>query len=347
MAAQLRLATEEEIERWDELVVANPDGGHYLQSKAWGQFRSHRGYRPRYYIFENGSTPVAVLFLERRVASFGRLWYASKGPGLTSEADFEKFTEVLRPAASGAFMARLEPTIVQTPDNKLTVARSGLECAKQQILKATIIVDIAPDEETVIASFKQKTRYNIRLAGRHGVAAAPVESSDENLNRMYDLMHVTQQRAGYFLHTREYFIELWKALAAAGHGQLFFASFEGQVLAGVYAVHMGTKGWYKDGGSVREHTNVMAPYLLQWEVMRWLKGQGVTTYDLVGVAPRDQAGHHIMDSLEHFKLGFSQNIVEFVGTFDLPLKPVYKLWKAGGERVTVAYHARVKKEFLY
>lgn len=345
--AKLRPASEEEMANWDNLIVANPDGGHFLQSKAWGEFRATRGYTTHYLIFEDGADSVATLALERSVKGFGPFWFFSKGPGVIDLKQFEHFTEALHQARPEAFLARLEPQVLKDTANPVTLAKMGLNAAKQQILKATIVVDISPEEETLIAGFKQKTRYNIRLAARKGVTVQAVEPTDANLNQMYDLMHATQERAGYFLHTRDYFMDLWKRFAAAGEGQLFFASFEGQVLAGVYAVYMGRKSWYKDGGSVREHTNVMAPYLLQWEVMRWLKQKGVTSYDMVGVTPRDQVGHHILDSLEHFKMGFSQDIVEWIGTWNLPLSSKYKLWVMGGERLAVAYHGRIKKEFIY
>ncbi|HSX14975.1 MAG TPA: peptidoglycan bridge formation glycyltransferase FemA/FemB family protein [Candidatus Saccharimonadales bacterium] len=343
----MRTATEEEIARWDELVVANPDGGQWLQTKPWADFRSRHGFTPRFQIFESGTAKVATLFLERQVAGFGRFWYASKGPGITDAAQLQDFVAALKQNDSGAFFARLEPTVLEDNAQASELAQMGLKRARQQILKATIVVDLSPSEDESLASFKQKTRYNVRLASRHGVTVEAVEPSPENLNQMYDLMLTTQERAGYFLHTRQYFLDLWQALASANMGQLFFARYQGQVLAGVFAIYLGKKGWYKDGGSVREHTNVMAPYLLQWEVMRWLKSKGVESYDLVGVAPREQAGHHIMDSLEHFKAGFSQNVVEWIGTYDLPLSSKYGLWQKGGERLAVAYHARIKKEFLY
>lgn len=327
--------------------MANPDGGHFLQSKTWAEFRARRGFKPRFLIFEDGVEQVAALALERSVAGFGKFWYFSKGPGITDQTQLGRFTEALRQTHSGAFFARVEPAVLIDAANASKGVPGGLERAKQQILKATIIVNIEPDEETVINSFKQKTRYNIRLAARKGVTVEPATANEQNLNLMYKLMVKTQERGGYFLHSRDYFLDLWRSLAEAEQGQLFFAKFEGQVLAGVYAIYLGTKGWYKDGGSIREHSNVMAPYLLQWEVMRWLKGKGVSSYDLVGIPPQSQAGHHIMDSLTHFKSGFNQAVTEWIGTFDLPLKSSYRLWRRGGERLAVGYHAKVKKEFLY
>ena len=52
----------------------------------------------------------------------------------------------------------------------------GLEKSRHdvQISRATIIVDLRPDEDALLASFKPKCRYNIRLAQRHGVTVAPV-----------------------------------------------------------------------------------------------------------------------------------------------------------------------------
>jgi lipid II:glycine glycyltransferase (peptidoglycan interpeptide bridge formation enzyme) len=344
---QLRPATDEEIARWDELLVQNPDGGHYLQSKTWADFRSRHGFAPKFLIFENGTDQVAALALERSVSGFGKFWYFSKGPGLTDPQQFKLFTEALRLRQSEAFFARLEPAVLNDAIGGGNLAQIGLERAKQQILKATIVVDIGPDEEKVINSFKQKTRYNIRLAARKGVAVEPVESSEANFNLMYDLMQTTRERAGYFLHSRAYFLDLWQSYASAQQGQLFFAKYQGQVLAGVFAIYMGNKGWYKDGGSIREHSNVMAPYLLQWEVMRWLRTKGAKSYDMVGVPPQSETGHHIMDSLTHFKSGFSQSIVEWIGTYDLPLNSKYGFWRRGGERLAVAYHAKLKKEFLY
>lgn len=345
--ALLRPATESEIGQWDELVVANPDGGHFLQTKAWAEFRSGRGYKPHFLIFEDGEIKVAVLFLERKVSGFGAFWYAPKGPGVIDIKQLDRFLEALRQSQPKACFARVEPTVLFDTANAKSRVLEPLVAARAQILKATIVVNIGGDEDDVIASFKQKTRYNVRLAERKGVTVEAVEASEANLNKMYDLMTATQQRAGYFLHTREYFLDMWRAFAEAGQGQLFFASYQGQVLAGVFAIYLGQKAWYKDGGSTREHSNVMAPYLLQWEVMKWLRSKGVVSYDMVGVAPRSESGHHIMDSLEHFKSGFSQDVVEWIGTYDLPLSHKYKWWQKGGERLAIAYHARVKKEYLY
>ena len=124
------------------------------------------------------------------------------------------------------------------------------------------------------------------------------------------------------MRSKEYFSGYWRLHAAAGQGQLFFASLDGEVLAGVFATYIGSKAWYKDGGSTKEHAAVMAPHLLQWEVMRWLKARGVEAYDLVAVPPASELNpSHPLYGLYRFKSGFSEHITEYVGTWDLPIRP--------------------------
>ena len=132
-------------------------------------------------------------------------------------------------------------------------------------------------------------------------------------------------------------------------GQLFFARWQGQVLAGVFATFLGRKGWYKDGGSLKEHADVMAPHLLQWEVMRWLRTRGVRSYDLVAVPAHDQLREdHPLWGLYRFKSGFSERISEFVGTWDLPVSRIrYGAWSQVAERAYHQWAYRVRHDLFY
>jgi len=319
----LRPATRAEIGRWDELVVANPDGGQVLQTRAWGEFKRSWGWRPTYWIAETDDAEVAVLFLRRRIWGFGDLWYAPKGPGVL---DARALVTLLadRRAMRDAFLVKVEPEIREAGANLDALRRAGLRKSVDdvQISRSTIVVDIDGDEDALLASFKPKCRYNIRLAARRGVEVEAVPMTDANIATMYSLMAATRERAGFFLRSPAYFRGYWELQAASDQAQLFFATFQGRVLAGVVATHVGAHGWYKDGGSVKEHSELMAPHLLQWEVMRWLRGRGVRSYDLVAVPHSSMLSEeHPLHGLYRFKSGFSETITDFVGTWDLPLRP--------------------------
>jgi lipid II:glycine glycyltransferase (peptidoglycan interpeptide bridge formation enzyme) len=346
----VRPATRAEIGRWDELIVANPDGGQILQTRAWGEFKRSWGWRPTYWIAQTGETDVAVLFLRRRIVGLGDLWYAPKGPGVV---DATALVELLadRPPMRDAFLVKVEPEIVESHADAPAWLRAGLRKSPTdvQMSSSTIVVDIGGDEDALLASFKPKCRYNIRLASRRGVEVAPVPMTDANIATMYSLMATTRERAGFFLRSEKYFRGYWELQAASSQGQLFFASLRGQVLAGVFATFLGTRGWYKDGGSIKEHSDLMAPHLLQWEVMRWLRQRGVRSYDLVAVPHSTQlsAGHPLY-GLYRFKSGFSETVTDFVGTWDLVLRPrAYGAWLRWGEPTAERINRYLHHDLLY
>ena len=345
----MRVATPAEIRDWDELVLANPDGGHVLQTRAWGEFKRGWGWEPRYFIAEIAARRYAILFLRRFVPALGTLWYAPRGPGVAEAAELVALRDDLRAPGRG-FMVKFDPELDVSSDTStwpsLGIVKSPAEV---QNSTATILVDLARDEDAIIASFKPKCRYNIRLSARRGVSVRHMGVDERTIDIMYRLMLDTQRRATFMLRPREYFAQYWRLQHASGQGDFFFAMLGDEVLAGCFVSHLGKKAWYKDGGSSRRHHELMAPYLLQWEVMRWLRARGVAVYDLVAV-PRaaDMSPGHPFYGLYRFKSGFNDRVTEFVGTWDIPLSTRrYQMWNAIGERAARQWTYRVHHDFFY
>ena len=348
----IRAANSAEIEHWDELVLANPDGGNLLQSKAFAETKARFGWQPFYAIDDQPSGQLAVVYLAKRLPYLGELWYATKGPGVKTVEQLHTFLadteEAKQHLKLKAFALKVEPELPRSAANQLA-ALGLIKVRNIQFNYATVVIDLKPTEDEIIASFKQKTRYNIRLAERKGVVVKAVEASAANLRQMYQLMRQTADRTGVFLRSYDYFDTFWRLHAEANCGQLFPAELEGKVVAGVFATFLGPKALYKDGGSGREHGEVQAPALLQWEVMRWLKRHGVTEYDLHGVPASDEnQPDHPRYGLWRFKSGFCETVTEYVGTWDWPLdKTKYRQWQQIGERLAAGYNYRVKKDLLY
>jgi len=346
----MRFATETEIEKWDELVKANPDGGNTLQCAAFAQVKQAAGWAPQFVIHEIDSIDVAVLYLEKFVFGLGKLWYAPKGPGVANANQLQEVARDLKANAKGVFAVKLEPDLISGSVRSEDLETFGLKKVRNiQYNWATVLVDLAPSEEEIINSFRQKTRYNIRLAERKGVTVEAVEATQYNLAIMYELMAITTKRAGVFLRSSNYFYDFWQRHAQAGCGQLFLARYEGQVVAGAFVTYLGHKALYKDGGSSRDHANVQAPYAMQWFIMKWLKDKGIMEYDLHGTPPADKIDDpsHPLHGLARFKTGFNEHITEYIGTYDLPLSSKYVVWVKYGERLATAYDHRVKKELFY
>ena len=346
----MRPATDAEILRWDDLVSANPGGPQSLQSRAWGEFKIRWGWRPRYLIQETGDAPIAVLVLSRKLPGIGEILYAPKGP---SVATAEQLLSVLedRSWCREAVVLKVEPEIERSDAAAALWRNAGLLPAPRdiQISSATILVDLARDEDELLASFKPKCRYNVRLAARKGVTVRAAEMTDANIDTMYALLSSAFERADFIVRPRDYYRDYWRLQAASDQGQLFFAEWQGKVLCGAFITWLGDRAWYKDGGSTREHAEVMAPHALQWEVMRWLRGRGITTYDLVAAPPPEGIDpSHRMYGLYRFKSGFSDQLVAFPGTWDLPLRQRrYALWNRAGQRLADQWSYRVRHDLFY
>jgi len=345
----VREATRTEISAWDELVTANPDGGNILQTRAWGESKFAQGWRPLYLIGKAAGTEIAVLILRRGIAGLGELWYSPKGPGV---GNVEQLTALLgeRTGMQPVFCLKVEPELEDNPHNRNGMRRLGaVKVPDVQIHRATVIVDLDRDEDALMASFKAKTRYNIRLAARRGVTVEAVPCDEAMTATFYRLYADTATRAGFALRPERYYTRYWRLLEASGQGQLFVAHAHGEIIAGLYAGFLGDRGWYKDGGSANQHRELMAPHLLQWEAMRWLRRHGVRTYDLVAVPRREDLNErHPMWGLWRFKSGFCDEITEFVGAWDIPLDGVrYAAWRRIGERIAQRWSWRVRGDLLY
>ncbi|HYA00445.1 MAG TPA: peptidoglycan bridge formation glycyltransferase FemA/FemB family protein [Candidatus Binatia bacterium] len=346
----MRLASPAEIEGWDELVRANPDGGHTLQTRSWGELKRQWGWRPAYLISGSDGGQIATLFLRRPVPGLGWLWYAPKGPGVSTAARLGSLLAD-RDAFAGAFCVEVEPELPDCDQSRAALAALGLRKSEDvQLARATVVVDLSPPEPEILASFKPKTRYNLRLAARRGVTVSAVPCDQPNIRAMHRLMANAFGRADFPLRTLAYYSAYWRLFEANHQGALFMARLGDEVLAGAYVTWLGEKAWYKDGGSSGRHRELMAPHLLQWEVMRWLRGRGIRSYDLFAV-PRPeelrQPGHPSA-GLWQFKTGFSSEVREFVGTWDLVLDPRrYGLWKRLAEPVVRRVRWRLRHDLLY
>jgi lipid II:glycine glycyltransferase (peptidoglycan interpeptide bridge formation enzyme) len=207
----------------------------------------------------------------------------------------------------------------------------------------SVLVDLVPGEQTILASMKSKWRYNIGLAEKRGVTVRSVSSvresapvgdarvndrsvtamatdSDKNvtdrsvtfasssdLTSYYRIYKETAARDGISIHGLNYYAALFDEAAAYGIDlRLYTASHEGEDIAGIVTLFRGKEAVYLYGASANHKRNLMAPYALQWKAMRDAKSAGCAYYDMFGIPPRppEDDPHHPMAGLYRFKTGF-------------------------------------------
>ncbi|MGH2443854.1 MAG: lipid II:glycine glycyltransferase FemX, partial [Chloroflexota bacterium] len=181
-----------------------------------------------------------------------------------------------------------------------------------------IWVDLNATEDEILARQKQKTRYNTRLAARKGVSVHPGGPAD--IDEWYRLYQVTAQRDGFSIHDREYYRQVLVSLGD-GMARLLLAVHERGVIAGIIVLRFGRTAQYMYGASSNEKRNLMAPYLLQWEAMRWARASGATCYDLWGIPDRLDEKEDLWGVYRH-KRGYGGELVRYIGAFDMVQAPL-------------------------
>ncbi len=179
----------------------------------------------------------------------------------------------------------------------------------------TLILDLAPQEKELLKNMRQKTRYNTRLAERKGVAVR--EGSVDDFESFWRLMRETKERDGFRTHTREHYrkmIGIHTSTPARRDDlaiKLYLAEYENKVIAGNIIAFFGDTATYMHGASASRYRNVMAPYLLQWHVIRLAKESGYGFYDFYGIDDNKWPG------VTRFKRGFGGGERQYPGTYDL------------------------------
>jgi lipid II:glycine glycyltransferase (peptidoglycan interpeptide bridge formation enzyme) len=249
--------------------------------------------------------------------------YVPKGPVLDyhDAALLDEMLDALKDlgARHRVISLKIEPELPEETGIGDRLMRLGLKPAPTVQMRSTIWVDLTPPEDEILARQKQKTRYNTRLAARKGVTVSVGDIED--VVAWYRLYAVTAERDGFSIHDLDYYRLVMETLQPQGMATLLLAHHEGDLLGGIIVFRFGIKAQYMYGASSNEKRNLMAPYLLQWEGMRWAKQQGVTIYDLWGIPDRLEENEDLWGVYRH-KRGYGGQIVRYAGAFDIVRSPL-------------------------
>ena len=289
--------------------------------------KARYGWRVTRLVVGDAQTPrggVQLLTRTRRVPPLGPsvgLAYVPRGPLAESDADAGRLIEAACEEARrlGASLLRVEP--VRAGHAAVLDALGFRKTDAFVQIPRTAIVDLAADDAALLGSFKPKMRYNIRLAARRGVTVER-ESSESGFEAFYEMTTATAARQGFAVHAASYYRDVARTFGS--DAALFVARYEGRALAALMAVAFGPEAVYLYGASSDAERGRMAPHATQWAAMQWARTRGCRHYDLWGMAdPNDP--NDPMAGVHRFKLGFNPRLVEYPGTYDLPLQR-FRAW---------------------
>jgi peptidoglycan pentaglycine glycine transferase (the first glycine) len=367
---------------WDQLIASLPNS-HFLQTYEWALVKSKYGWKPIYLVWSDKSFQsytsdqldqldqsdinAACLVLKRTV-SFRRLFqtnviYAPKGPFFDWSKEFlrERVLDDLQSFAKkqGAIFLKIDPDILlgtgipQSKDARedndgqavmSELKRRGWRYSSDQIqFKNTVLIDLSPSEEEMLARMKQKTRYNIRLAEKKGVTVRVGTQAD--LPMLYQMYAETSVRDGFVIRDEGYYQTVWQTFMQSSepNAEPLIAEVNGEVVAAIFVFYFSKRAYYVYGMSRNLHREKMPNYLLQWEAMKRSKAHGCLVYDFWGAPDKFNESDPLW-GVFRFKEGLGGEVIRTLGAWDFAPNPLwYKMYSEIIPRVLDLMRSRGKQ----
>ena len=341
---------------------------------------------------------AACLSLKRQIINNGfaarlSILYAPKGPLLdwANESLRNRVLDDLQSLAKkqGAIFLKMDPDVVlgrgfpggedDAIDNggqavMSELKRRGWRSSSDQIqFKNTVVLDLKPSEEELLAGMKQKTRYNIRLAEKKGVKLRI--GTQKDLEMLYRTYAETSIRDGFVIRDADYYQTVWRTFmanapsstldllskspgASAGVSNLqspnpnsrlsipfaeaLIAEVNHEAVAAIFVFYFAGRAYYVYGMSRSAHREKMPTYFLQWDALKRARAKGCSMYDLWG-APDVFDESDSMWGVYRFKEGLGGKVVRTLGAWDFAPNPVwYKLYSELIPRVLDVMRSRGK-----
>ena len=301
---------------------------------------------------------------------FGRSYlYCPRGPVMSQKFIKSKvykvevlsflFNEIKKIAREEkSLFLKIDPPIDWNIEHRIwNLENSGFKKSPSEIQpRDTLILDITKSEEELLKEMKQKTRYNIRLAGKKELRITNYELRidnkkifEEKFEEFWKLVKETSERDKFSSHNKNYYWEMLENLSKTQkapqpcgtmeptnlQSRLYLAKYENKTIAANVVLFFGDMAVYLHGASSNEYRNLMAPYLLQWQQILDAKKAGCKKYDFWGIDSSQKSiklkVHKVNNGwggITRFKKGFGGYEKNYIGAYDLIFSNIgYTIYK--------------------
>lgn len=327
-------------ETWDRLVAASSSGS-FLQSWQWGAFQEVAGFPIRRLLFIDTLFPETIravcLLVAHPLPLGASSLYAPWGPVIAEHSEEQHQTSarlrevltalqgVVKNVPEPPVYLRVEPKLRAHPAISAALADTGFSFLGRGVQpQQTLVINLLQNEDDLLRGMHQKTRYNIRIAVRHGVTVEE-HTNQQGLTIFLQLAVDVEKRGRFRYHPQSYYEAMVRTLDR-GMLRIFVATHHGVPLAAGIFLRFGTTLTYAHGASSLGRSHVMAPTLLHWEAMLRAKASGATLYDFFGIAS-SRSSQHSWEGITRFKRGFGGLEETYLGIADTIVDPVrYRLY---------------------
>jgi lipid II:glycine glycyltransferase (peptidoglycan interpeptide bridge formation enzyme) len=333
----MKLIEIKEKKEWNDFVGAQEHSA-LTQSWEWGDFNAGLGNKVlRFGVEEDGELICALTLIKKRLPLGMKYWYVARGPVFHITHNTQHITFLFEEISG---LAKQEGVIFLRFEPQSDVTRCALRVTRTIDVQPskTLLLDLTKTEDELLKGMHQKTRYNIRLAEKKGVEIFESENLEKDFEEFWKLMSETKERDGFRLHEKKYYQRQLRitnyelrnnsSLSTTSYQlqtKLFLAKYNGEIIAAGIFSFFGDTATYLHGASSNKFREVMAPYALQWGVIKTAKKIGCKYYDFSGISEQKWPG------VTRFKKGFGGFEFDYAGTYDVAfsrfLYGAYKMFR--------------------
>lgn len=343
--------------QWDSFVAQWPDF-ELMQSHKWSQFKQATGWKAiRLAVLSDEVSSKnknkdkdkdksgqwlggALMLIKSFPLALASIAYIPRGPLIKWENEMavkSLLTAIHTQARQHrAIILKIEPPLRYSPEVHATLEAYGFKQSQfNNQPQCSMLIDLTPDTDTILANMNATTRYNIRYSERKGVIIR--EATEADWDNFYKLMVTTAKRANFTARSEAYYRQQWDLLIGGNYAKLFLATYNNKILAVRMPAIFGNKAATLHSASSGLHKNLKPNELLMWHSIQWAKSQGCTMYDVWGIP--DEVGHYLSQNkpipkgkkgglwgVYRFKQGFGGQFIYYAGAYDYVYsKPLYNL----------------------
>lgn len=307
-----------------ENFCENSGCGSFMQSTYWANVKEN--WSAECIAVYNDSEDIVgtILILIKKIPLLNTaMLYAPRGPvcDMHNMEILEEIFEQVKQIAKKhhAYTIKLDPLIDENDDIAIeNLKQLGFAYHPEKVgydniqCRENYIIDIGGrSADEIFEGFKQKCRYNIRLAIKKGVSCGFY--GEEKLDDFENLMKETAERDGFEMRTKEYFRRILRSFN--GKAKLCMCNYYGIPLSGALFIDYAGTVSYVYGCSSGKMRNYMPNYLMQWTMIKYAAENKRDRYDFCGI-PYWYDETHKNYGVYKFKQEFNGYVKTWAGEFD-------------------------------
>ncbi|MBI2626838.1 MAG: peptidoglycan bridge formation glycyltransferase FemA/FemB family protein [Parcubacteria group bacterium] len=292
----------------------------FLQSQDWVEFQKQVG--RKVWQFNDEKIQANII---RHNLSFGKNYlYVPHGPEILFDQitggiknEVRTFVQYLKQLAkeNKSIFIKVEPLTDTVAE---VLCQEGLKKSKKTIQpQKTVVIDLTKTEDELFKALSHGAQYSLSVAQKSNLEI--IQFEPEDFNKIWKLFKDTEKRDKFFLHEKSYYEKLLNFKSEEFSTKLFVVKRENKnIAAAIFGYYKDTVYYFHAAADIK-YREFQGPRTLLWHIIKNAKQDGYKYFDLWGIDA------YRMPGVTKFKLSFGGRVVEYPGSFDLPISRFWYL----------------------